>query len=46
MARPFVLPSAYCNGVGAPNNLITRLDSPAHACPCQRFADVLASASA
>ena len=43
---PAILPSASMNGVGTPNHLITRLNSPACTCPCQRFADALTNANA
>jgi hypothetical protein len=43
---PPVLPSGLVNGVGTPNSLISRLDSPACAYPCQRFAAALTDADA
>jgi hypothetical protein len=41
-----MLPSAQLYGVGTPNWLISRLNSPAYAYPCQRFADALTNANA
>ena len=35
---PTMLPSASLNDVGTPKPLISRLNSPACAYPCQRFA--------
>jgi hypothetical protein len=35
-------PSASGDGVGTPDEVITQLNSPAYAYPCQRFAAVLA----
>jgi hypothetical protein len=43
---PAMLPSGLVNGVGTPNSLIARLDSPACTYPCQRFTAVLADADA
>lgn len=43
---PTVLPSAPFDGVGTPETLISRLNSPAYAYPCQRFADALTDANA
>ena len=43
---PAMLPSSLFDGVGTPNSLISRLNSPACTCPCQRFADALADADA
>jgi hypothetical protein len=36
-----VLPSASGDGVGTPNKVISRLNSPAYTCTCQRFAPPL-----
>jgi hypothetical protein len=33
-----MLPSAYSESVGTPNQAISRLNSPACVYPCQRFA--------
>jgi hypothetical protein len=41
-----MLPSGLFNGVGTPVSLISRLNSPACTCPCQRFADTLTDATA
>jgi hypothetical protein len=41
-----VLPSACSKSVGAPDLPISRLNSPACAYPCQRFAHVLTDADA
>jgi hypothetical protein len=41
-----MLPSASCNGVSTPTTLISRLNSPAYAYPCQRFATALTDADA
>ena len=41
-----VLPSANSKSVGAPNSPISRLNSPACAYPCQRFACALTNADA
>jgi hypothetical protein len=46
IAPPAMLPSDLFNGVGTPNSLISRLNSPACTCPCQRFADALTDANA
>ena len=46
IALPAMLPSASVNRVGTRNSLISRLNSPACTCPCQRFAVVLAGAVA
>ena len=46
IAPPAMLPSAYLNGVGTPNSLISRLNSPACTYPCQRFAAALTNADA
>ena len=46
IALPAMLPSAYYNGVGTPEHLISRLNSPACTYPCQRFAGALTSANA
>ncbi len=46
IAPPAMLPSGLFNGVGTPNSLISRLNSPACTYPCQRFADALTNASA
>ena len=46
MALLAVLPSAYVDSVGTPDSVITRLNSLACTCPCQRFADALADANA
>jgi hypothetical protein len=43
---PFVLPSASDNGVGAPNYLISRLNTRPARAPIERFAVVLADADA
>jgi hypothetical protein len=43
---PAMLPSGLFNGVGTPNSLISRLNSPACTYPCQRFADALTNAYA
>jgi hypothetical protein len=42
---PPMLPSALRNGVGTPNPWISRLNNPAYAYPCQRFADALTNAN-
>src|SRR5680860_1409762 len=39
---PTMLPSGQVNGVGTPNSLISRLNSPACTCPYQRFIVALA----
>jgi hypothetical protein len=39
---PFVLPSASDNGVGAPNYLISRLNTRPARAPVERFAGALA----
>jgi len=41
-----MLPSGLLNGVGTPNSLISRLNSPAYTYPYQRFTDALADADA
>jgi hypothetical protein len=41
-----VLPSANSKSVGAPDSPISRLNSPACAYPCQRFACALTNADA
>jgi hypothetical protein len=41
-----VLPSACSKNVGTPNSPISRLNSPACAYPCQRFAHALTNADA
>ncbi len=41
-----MLPSGLINGVGTPNSLISRLNSPACTYPCQRFAPVLTDVDA
>jgi hypothetical protein len=41
-----MLPSGLVNGVGTPNSLISRLNSPAYTYPYQRFTDALADADA
>jgi hypothetical protein len=41
-----MLPSASCNGVSTPTTLISRLNSPAYAYPCQHFATALTDADA
>ena len=46
IAPPTVLPSAYFHNAGAPDSLISRLNSPACTYPCQRFASALAGADA
>ena len=46
IALPAMLPSASVNSVGTPNWLISRLNSPACTCPCQRFAAALTDADA
>jgi hypothetical protein len=38
-----MLPSAHFDGVGTPGTVVSRLYSPAYACPCQRFANALAN---
>ena len=43
---PTMLPSGLYDGVGTPNTLISRLNSPACAYPCQRFACALTDACA
>jgi len=43
---PTVLPSAHFDSVGTPEPLISRLNSPAYACPCQCFATALADGHA
>src|ERR687894_510049 len=45
-APPAMLPSDHFDGVGTPRNVMSRLNSPACACPCQRFADALTNADA
>ena len=46
IAPPAMLPSDLFNGVGTPNSLISRLNSPACTYPCQRFACALTNADA
>ena len=46
IAPPAVLPSGLLNGVGTPNSLISRLNSPACTYPCQRFAAALTNDNA
>ena len=46
ISPPAMLPSASVNGVGTPEPLISRLNSPACTYPCQRFTDVLAGVDA
>ena len=46
IALPAMLPSGLVNGVGTPTSLISRLNSPACVCPCQRFTVVLTGADA
>ena len=46
IAPPAMLPSASCNGVSTPTILISRLNSPAYAYPCQRFATALTDSDA
>jgi hypothetical protein len=41
-----MLPSDIVNSLGTPIALISRLNSPACTCPCQRFADALADVDA
>jgi hypothetical protein len=41
-----MLPSANSKNVGTPNSPISRLNSPACAYPCQRFAGALTNADA
>jgi hypothetical protein len=43
--RP-VLPSASVHGVGTPNSILSRLNSPACTYPCQRFTATLTNDSA
>jgi hypothetical protein len=43
---PGMWPSAFRDGVGTPNPLISRLTDPACTYPCQRFTDALTNASA
>jgi hypothetical protein len=43
---PAMLPSGQVNGVGTPNSLISRLNSPACTYPFQRFASVLTDVDA
>ena len=42
IAPPAMLPSGLFNGVGTPNSLSSRLNSPACTYPCQRFTGALA----
>jgi hypothetical protein len=46
VTSPAMLPSGLFNGVGTPNSLISRLNSPACTYPCQRFAAALTDADA
>ncbi len=46
IALPAMLPSDLVNGVGTPEPLISRLNSPACTYPCQRFTAVLANVGA
>jgi hypothetical protein len=46
IALPAMLPSGLVNGVGTPNSLISRFNSPACTYPFQRFASVLTDADA
>ena len=46
LTLPAVLPSARTHGVGTPDVDISRLNSPACAYPCQRFACALTDACA
>jgi hypothetical protein len=46
VTSPAMLPSDLFNGVGTPNSLISRLNSPACTYPCQRFAVALTDADA
>lgn len=43
---PQMLPSAYRDGVGTPEENVSRLNGPACTYPCQRFTDALTDASA
>ncbi len=43
---PTMLPSGPVNSVGTPDSLISRLNSPTCAYPCQRFALALTDADA
>ena len=43
---PAISPSGLVNGVGTPNSLISRLNSPACTYPFQRFTDALTNANA
>jgi hypothetical protein len=43
---PAMLPSGLFNGVGTPNSLISRLNSPACTYPFQRFTGALTNANA
>jgi hypothetical protein len=43
---PFVLPSAWVNGVGAPIRVISRLNTRPARAPVEGFAAVLANADA
>jgi hypothetical protein len=43
---PFVLPSAWINGVGAPEDVISRLHTQPARAPVERFAVALAGSDA
>jgi hypothetical protein len=44
IALPAMLPSAHFDDVGTPETVVSRLNSPAYAYPCQRFARALTDA--
>lgn len=46
ITSPAVLPSDLVNGVGTPTSLISRLNSLACTCPCERFASALTNVDA